>query len=127
MAEVFKSRNEEKKIMTEHSNPYIGYDKLENPRQNEPLWEERTEPLDEVLKQRGERYGDFNDNAQIAQGLKDIIRSGKSWDMMTPVMKEGLDMIMSKASRIVAGDPYYLDNWDDIQGFAKIIRDRIEQ
>ena len=40
---------------------------------------------------------------------------------VTPKLKFiGIEM-----SRIVTGDPEYLDNWDDIGGYARIVADRI--
>lgn len=80
--------------------------------------------LDATLKQRGSIYGDFTDNAQIAQGIKQVMRSHSGWDNMEPVHREALDVIASKISRIITGDPNYKDNWHDIQGYAKITEDR---
>lgn len=80
--------------------------------------------LEEILKERGDRYGDFNDNANIAQRLKDVIRSAVGWNKLRDVHREGADMICSKLSRIVTASPEYRDNWDDIAGFAKITADR---
>jgi hypothetical protein len=38
---------------------------------------------------------------------------------------EALDMIAVKISRILTGDPNYSDNWHDIQGFAKLVENRL--
>jgi hypothetical protein len=38
---------------------------------------------------------------------------------------EALEMIASKMSRIVNGNPDKVDNWDDIAGYAKLISDRL--
>lgn len=89
-----------------------------------PAGLDRKPDLAEILKERGDRYGDFNDNANIAQRLKDVIRSAVGWDKLRDVHREGADMICSKLSRIVTASPEYRDNWDDIAGFAKITADR---
>lgn len=82
-------------------------------------------PLTLTLAQRGSRYGDFTNNAQVAQQMREIVRAACSWEKMTPVEREALDAILLKISRIVTGDPHYPDNWHDIQGFAKLVEDRL--
>lgn len=67
--------------------------------------------------ERGARYGSFKNNADISQWLKDSLREGFSWEKMTHSQKEALHMVCVKMSRIVSGDPNYLDNWHDMQGF----------
>ena len=42
---------------------------------------------------------------------------------MPPYMRESLDIICSKISRMVTGDWKHADNWRDIQGFAKLSLD----
>lgn len=85
----------------------------------------RQDGLEVILSERGSRYGDFTDNALVAQELKEAMRRGKSWGRMTPYLMEALDQIASKISRIVTGDPFYQDNFADIQGYAKIVQDRL--
>lgn len=86
----------------------------------------KTRPLKTTLKDRGAIYGDFTDNAKIAQEIKDSLRSGGSWALMNPAQREAVDVIASKLSRIVTGDPNYKDNAHDIQGYAKLYEDRCE-
>jgi hypothetical protein len=38
---------------------------------------------------------------------------------------EALEMIASKMSRIVNGNPDKIDNWDDIAGYAKLVADQL--
>ena len=83
-------------------------------------------PLDSILAARGERYGAFMDNAYIAQGLKTEMHGGKSkWFELNWDQREALDQIAAKISRILVGDPDYVDNWDDIAGYAKLVADRL--
>lgn len=86
----------------------------------------------DTLNARQKRYGEFTDNARIAQNLKDIMRLSDSendgeggWSKLTPDQKEALDMIQTKISRLLTGDPNYPDNWHDIQGFAKLVENRL--
>jgi len=86
----------------------------------------------DTLKDRQQRYGEFIDNATIAQKLKDVMRLSESentgergWNSLAPDKKEALDMIQTKISRILSGNPEYSDNWHDIGGFAKLVENKI--
>jgi len=102
--------------------------------------------VEETLKERGDRYGDFSDHARIAQGLQDLMRSYKKvsatfsgegighvnveekpWDKLDPVKRQALTVMADKIARILSGDPEYADNWHDIQGYAKLVEDRLEK
>jgi hypothetical protein len=37
-----------------------------------------------------------------------------------------MTMIVHKLARIVNGDPNYGDSWRDIEGYAKLVADRLE-
>lgn len=78
-----------------------------------------------IIKTRGATYGDFNDNALVSQGIKDAMKRHPLYERLKPVTREMLDMIAIKMARIVTGDPAYRDNYDDIQGYAKITGDRV--
>lgn len=86
--------------------------------------------VDNTLAERGARYGDFADHAVIAQELQDVMRRhGKAgvphWDKLSFVQKQALTVIADKIARILSGDPDYEDNWHDIQGYAKLVEDRL--
>lgn len=85
----------------------------------------KAESLQATLDARGNRYGEFADNALIAQRLKEIMREGIRWEAMPAFQREALDIIASKISRMLSGDPNYADNWHDIQGFAKLVEERL--
>jgi len=84
--------------------------------------------LDDILDNRGARYGQFTGHAVITQDLKAVIQQqlelrGKILD---PDQQEALDMICHKIGRIINGDPDYADSWDDIAGYAKLVGDRLK-
>lgn len=81
--------------------------------------------LDETLAQRHATYGAFKDNAQCAQSLKQLMRTMPGWGELDYDQCEALEMIASKISRILGGNPDYADSWRDIAGFAKLIEDRL--
>jgi len=78
-----------------------------------------------TLAERGERYGQFADHARIAQGIQDVMRAAPKWPHLDQDMKQALSVIADKIARILNGDPFYGDNWHDIQGYAKLVEDRI--
>ena len=83
--------------------------------------------IDEVLKERGDRYGDFGDHADIAQGFKKIMMNSRSWMDLTPSMKQTMEMFADKMARILNGDPFYDDSWIDIIGYSQLIVNQLHQ
>ena len=85
-------------------------------------------PINDIsatLAERGGRYGQFIDHAEVAQGVQDVLRAHDNWDKLDVDMKQALSVIADKMARILNGDPFYEDNWHDIQGYAKLVEDRI--
>ena len=78
-----------------------------------------------TLAERGKRYGDFTIHAAIAQKLQDAMRDAGGWDYLNPSQRQALTVIADKIARILSGDPSYTDNWHDIQGYAKLVEDRL--
>lgn len=82
--------------------------------------------LDALLIERKALHGDFSDHARIAQAFKEVMWTEReAWARLTPEQKEGLEMIFHKAARILAGDPNHPDHWFDIEGYARITRQRL--
>lgn len=81
--------------------------------------------VDKTLAERGARYGDFEDHAEIAQDLQDVMRATPGWEALSKVQKQALTVIADKQARILSGDPNYADNWHDIQGYAKLVEERL--
>lgn len=77
--------------------------------------------IENTLKERGSRYGTFDDNANTCQSIKELMRKHESWSDMAPYQMEALDMIAHKLARILNGDPYYIDSWHDISGYATLV------
>lgn len=81
--------------------------------------------IEDTLEERGKSYGEFKENAKIAQHLKQVVRCANNWSNMPDDMREAVDMICSKISRMVTADCNHIDNWTDIQGYAKLVEDRL--
>lgn len=83
--------------------------------------------VQETLAERGKRYGDFADHAKIAQAIKAAMYSAGSdkWGTLPDMHKQALETIADKIARILNGDPNYPDNWHDIQGYARLVEERL--
>lgn len=89
--------------------------------------------IDDTLAERGARYGDFTEHARVAQAIQAVmhstgeLNSGRGWYALDDVKRQALTVIADKIARILTGDPNYADNWHDIQGYAKLVEDRLEK
>jgi hypothetical protein len=83
--------------------------------------------ITELLHERGRRYGDFLGHAKATMNLKKVITSHllDRDKRLAPDQEEALHMIAHKIGRIINGDPDYIDSWDDIAGYAKLVADRL--
>jgi hypothetical protein len=82
----------------------------------------------EILEQRGDRYGEYINVATTSQEIKRIIANGAMInEAAQDDMRESLDMIANKIARIVNGDPYYKDSWQDIAGYAQLIVNKLDK
>jgi hypothetical protein len=79
---------------------------------------------DEILTERGTRYGKFIDQTKIINDLMTVLH-GTVYDTLETDQKEALHQIVVKISRILNGDPDYEDNWSDIAGYAQLVEKRL--
>ena len=114
--------------MTTRKMPFVQVQKRGRPAKEAPKAAPATVPTEvgQVLAERGSRYGTFESNAHVAQGLKAVMRSGASWHKMTETQKEALEMVQHKIARMVNGDPTYLDNAVDLVGYATLMKTAME-
>ena len=80
--------------------------------------------IDDTLRERGERYGTFQEHARVTQAMKAAACSATGY-ALNPSQAEAIDMILHKVGRIVCGDPDYIDSWHDIIGYAKLVEDQL--
>lgn len=80
----------------------------------------QNQAIDQVLVERGNRYGRFDGHATVTQQLKQAMMRHPHYDAMPYDVKEALEMIQHKIGRIINGDPYYQDSWTDIIGYARL-------
>ncbi|MCA2973820.1 MAG: hypothetical protein IM337_07360 [Microcystis sp. M110S1] len=81
-----------------------------------------TKSLKEILQERGSSHGPFDNQAKAAQELKAVFYkyyNVGNWHT-DGVVREAVDMILHKISRIAVGNPYFEDHWKDIGGYAAL-------
>lgn len=81
--------------------------------------------IEETLKERGSRYGDFSVQSSTSQNIKRAMESSANWRNLSDDQKEALELIAVKISRILNGDPDYADSWHDIEGYARLVAERL--
>lgn len=106
----------------------------------EPKAVETPDAIKAVLNERGTRYGDFSNHARLAQRLiRSLTQFSYSidngpeyppsvivpWDNLPAVHRQALTTICDKISRVLSGDCNYADNWVDIQGYARLVEERL--
>lgn len=77
-------------------------------------------PAQELTSKRKSQHGDWLEQSIFAFDLKTLFhhRMDAKVHNLRPHQWEAIDMILTKISRICAGDPNYEDHWDDIAGYA---------
>lgn len=83
--------------------------------------------VNQILRERGTQYGKFGEVALVAQNIKAAMRHSPNWQRLPADMREALEMIAAKSARILCGDPTHLDSWRDIEGYAKLVSERLEK
>tara|TARA_R110001599_G_scaffold100770_9_gene258138 strand:+ start:5389 stop:5901 length:513 start_codon:yes stop_codon:yes gene_type:complete len=82
--------------------------------------------VDQTLQQCGNLYGEFSDRARISQNIKNAMQDSQNWSSLSNDKKESLEMIASKISRILNGDPECKDSWHDITGYTKLVENTLK-
>ena len=98
----------------------------------EPEVEAKVEPevseVGKVLDARAEQYGSFMQSSDTVIRIKSIMHNAVARNAvhLYPDQLQALDMIATKISRIVHGNPNHLDSWTDIAGYATLVADRLQ-
>jgi hypothetical protein len=81
-----------------------------------------------ILDARAEQYGSFMQSADTVIRIKGIMHNAVARNALHlyPDQLQALDMIATKISRIVHGNPNHLDSWIDIAGYATLVADRLQ-
>ena len=79
--------------------------------------------ITDTLRDRGNVYGDFADNAKTAQDLLDVARQSPNYLAMSKAQKEALHMMFHKIARLLNGDHTHLDSAHDMTGYSKLFEE----
>ena len=77
--------------------------------------------VQDTLAERQKTHGSFPEQATTAQLLKAVMRDTPNWQDMPPTMRESLELIATKLSRICHGNPHHKDAWHDVAGYATLV------
>ena len=93
-----------------------------------PKPEPEVSGVGKVLDARAEQYGSFMQSSDTVIRIKGIMHNAVARNEvhLYPDQLQALDMIATKISRIVHGNPNHLDSWIDIAGYATLVADRIQ-
>ena len=93
-----------------------------------PKPEPEVSGVGKVLDARAEQYGSFMQSSDTVVRIKSIMHNAVARNNvhLYPDQLQALDMIATKISRIVHGNPNHLDSWIDIAGYATLVADRIQ-
>jgi hypothetical protein len=82
--------------------------------------------MKEILEQRKSSHGPWQEQFALARNLKDtLFPHGES--RVPSEMREALEHITIKISRVITGNPFHTDHWRDIAGYATLIADDLEK
>ena len=121
----------DKKIIDKFTKP-LGYPFTDIPMEftmtgtNEATDQKARPYSEKLLADRRITHGSFNDHARCTQNLKAVMdneiyrRAERGQPPLTDTQAEAVAMILHKLGRIVAGDAFFIDHWDDIAGYAEI-------
>lgn len=101
-----------------------------------PMMGQVIDSINNLLKQRGNIYGDIRCNMNCQEELMGVV---KRWYNSHQRHDKGLqatlserdmiawqgcmEMVMHKIARMITGDPMHLDNYDDGGGYLKLMKD----
>lgn len=77
-----------------------------------------------LLEEREHMHGSYESNAIICQQLRTVFRSVPGWARISEVERQSLDEIALKVARALSGKPMCKEHWEDIVGYAELIRER---
>lgn len=75
----------------------------------------------ELLAERHQTHGTFEDNANISQALKETMHRTPGWNSLSTIEREAMDMIALKFSRILSGKSMQQQHWEDVAGYARLV------
>ena len=85
-----------------------------------------TQSIDNTIEGIDTKYSAFSHHADISQRIKDTLRESPNWGKLSYDKREAMETIVHKLSRILNGEPEYVDAWHDISRYATLVVDSLE-
>jgi hypothetical protein len=85
------------------------------------------ENIQNVLTERARTHGDFEHVAKMSQNLKHMMKSTRAFEDLDYYMAESLEQMAMKIARILSGNCFEKDHWQDISGYASLVVRQIER
>lgn len=86
-----------------------------------------TTETDKILQERGETHGDVGLQSTLFRELVRIMSASPLWYGLPAPVWQSLMMDALKTSRILAGNPYLDEHWNDKIGYAQLALDHIRR
>ena len=79
--------------------------------------------IERLLKQKQNDYGEFDHTSYVMSGiLEKYLSVYNNCEVKVPLKLFGLFMIFLKCWRVMQSDNYKKDSFDDINGYAELLR-----
>ena len=75
-----------------------------------------------TLAAREQTHGGFTEVAALAGQLIEAMQNAPNWRALPPRQRAALHQIAFKQARILCGDNWFADHWDDISGYCQLAR-----
>ena len=79
-----------------------------------------------TLVERETTHGSFRESSQVYCDLAEILSDGSRVDSWSAPMRTAATMILIKLARAACGEPYHVDTWRDIAGYAALVVEALE-
>jgi hypothetical protein len=78
--------------------------------------------IDVTLADRAKTHGAYEENARIAMVIREAMRKGGNWQLLSTAQRLSLEEIALKQARIcsVGAEPSNQEPWLDIAGYATL-------
>lgn len=80
---------------------------------------------EKLVKDRAKTHGKFEETAFVASKLQQHSTITKHVGV-TPQIEQARQMICVKLARVACGDPFVIDHWKDIAGYAELVVQYLE-
>ena len=81
--------------------------------------------VDNTISTRKGEHGVYYDHATLSQDMKLAMYQSPKYLLLPPDVRESLEMIQHKIARVINGDHRHLDSWHDIQGYARLVEQKL--